>query len=457
MSDISLVIFKIIAALSAISLLILIHEFCHFIVARRCGVKILRFSIGFGKSLYTWKDRLGTEYRIAPILFGGYVKMLDSQETQLKSNELSKAFDRKPLLQRAAIVLAGPLGNFLCCLITFWLVFVIGFITPKPVIANILQNSPAATAGLLPGDEIHSIDKQHVNTWGDALFGMMTYFGENKKITISVRRGQEIITKPDSLNISSWQNSYFQNDLFKEIGIITYHPISSAIVDVVAKNTPASRAKMQQGDLILAIGKDKIRNWDDALESIKKHPEEIVQFTLQREGKILHILVTMGWKYGPGWGKVGYIGVKVKPVSWPPDMVLKEKYGPILAIFQSWQESAKLTAFNYLMFKKLFTGKISLRALSGPIMIYQSAAAAFDQGGIAYLNFIAILSLILAFTNLLPIPTLDGGYLVFFAIEAIRKKPVSLQWQTLIYRLGLIALLVLMVQATINDLSRIFS
>ncbi|MFA6409264.1 MAG: RIP metalloprotease RseP [Gammaproteobacteria bacterium] len=457
MLELSLAILKIIAILLAISLLILIHEFCHFIVARRCGVKILRFSIGFGKSLYTWKDRLGTEYRIAPILFGGYVKMLDSHEQKLHNKDKKFAFDQQSLSKRTAIVLAGPIGNFLCCLITFWLVFVIGFITPKPIIANILQGSPAAIAGLLPGDEIYSIDKQHVNTWGDALFGMMAYFGENKKITISVRRGQEIITKPDSLDISSWQNSYFQNDLFKEIGIITYHPLSPAIVDVVAKNTPAARAKLQRGDLILTIGKDKIRNWDDCLESIKKHPKENVQITLQRGERILHIPVAMGWKYGPGWGKVGYLGVKIKPVSWPPDMVRKEKYGPLLAIFQSWQESAKLTAFNYLMFKKLFTGRISLRALSGPIMIYQSAASAFDQGGIAYLNFIAILSLILAFTNLLPIPTLDGGYLIFFAIEAVRKKPVSLQWQTLIYRLGLIALLVLMVQATVNDLSRLFS
>lgn len=448
-------IFKILIFLFSIFILVMIHELCHFFVAKLRGVKILRFSIGLGKPLFTHIGKDGTEYVIAPIPIGGYVKMLDGNDKTIPNDEKHLSFDKKSILSRTLIVIAGPIGNILFAIFAFMFVSIIGIESPQPIIGKVLEGSIASSAGLKTGDVIAKINQENTYSWADVLLEAIPYIGENTKLSITVKRDSETITKPNSLSLGAWQSNIYQSDLLKDLGVVPYRPFVPAIISDVSKNGAAFHAGLEKNDKILSIDNNKINTWDELVEYVEKRPEQMVNVKIQRENKIFQRQFKTAEKYGLGWKKVGYLGIKSLPSKWPKEMLYKEKYSPTKSLTVALIKTWKFFKFNTILLTKLVTGKISLHVLGGPITILQTATFAFMQGVIVYIRFLAILSVTLAFTNLLPIPGLDGGHLLFLFCEAVKRKPIPIRYQLLFYRLGIIFLVVLMVRSLINDLMRL--
>lgn len=425
-------------------------------MARRLGVKVLSFSIGFGKPFYKWTGKDGTIYMLAPFLLGGYVKMLESTASGEKfSKQKHLFFDKKPLAYRAAIVIAGAFGNFILAIFFFWLVYSIGMEMPKTIISKVEPNSKAAYAQLLSGDEIISINQNITHSWSDVILEMLPFFGEKDQFSITIKRNNQIITKPNIFTFADLNPDFYQTDLLKDLGITPYHPILPAIIDSIKPDSPAAKSNLQKGDKIIALDKQPIKNWDDFMEKIKNRPSQTFPLEIERHNKILQLPITSGWRLGEDWGKIGYLGIAPLYVKWPENTIFIEKYDLLSALPKAFQQSSKFCHFNLLLFKKVLTGKISLHMLGGPLMIFQSASSALQQGFLVYMRFLAILNTTLVLANLLPIPGLDGGYFIFLSYEAIRRKPLSARSQLLFYRLGIIFLVIVMIQAMVNDLMRI--
>lgn len=446
---------SIVAFLFAISILALIHEYGHFLVARFFNIKVLKFSIGFGKPLFSWHGKNETEYLISAIPLGGYVKMLDSREGEVTNEELSFAFDHKPVLQRMLVVLSGPFTNIIFTILAFWLIFMIGLKSPKPIIGKVLPNTIASIAGIKNGDEIVAINKQKVINWQDILVAIFARIG-NKDILQVDTKAQDASIESHNLDLKNWHLDMLVLDPLRDLGIEPYHPNPPSIIKEIGKDSPALKAGFLQNDKVIAVNNIKVSDWDTLVEYIKNHPREKLNFVVLRHGKQLSISAITGWKYGEGWKKIGFLGISPVQMEWPKDFFIKQQYSPPLAIFHAFNNTFSFLHFNFIVIEKLITGKISILVLGGPISIFQSAASALNQGIIVYFTFLALLSLMLAFVNLLPIPGLDGGYVIFLLLEAIMKKPLSNAVQLLIFRLGLIFLALIMFQATLNDLMRLW-
>lgn len=452
-----LILYKIFSFLFAICILVLVHEYGHYLAACYFKVKVLRFSIGFGKPFYKWRNKKNqTEFCIAPILLGGYVKMLDSREGKVDPADLIYTFDHKPILQRAAIIAAGPFTNVIFALLAFWLVFVIGIKIPKPIIESVEPNSIASTAGLRGNEEIVSIDKYSTNNWKDVLLAMLARVGDKDVMYVKTQISPIEPVKTYSLDLAKWKIDQLQPNPLEDFGLVPYSPDAPPIIDKIAPDSPAAKSGLQIHDKILTINDKKMIGWNSIIRYIRKHPETKLNLKIDRENKIISISLVSGWKYGNGWKKIGYLGISSLPVKWPEQMLRLEKYSVIYALWPSWQEAFSLLRLNGIVLEKLLTGKISLKILGGPISIYQASTQALEQGGVMFISFLALISLTLALLNLLPLPGLDGGFFIFLLIEAIIRRPISLNVQILILRLGMILLLMLFLQATINDLMRMF-
>jgi regulator of sigma E protease len=444
--------------IGAIALLVIVHEWGHFFVARMCKVKILRFSIGFGKPLFCWRGKKeNTEYVFAPILLGGYVKMLDSRETKVSILERHLAFDHKNTWQRLCIILAGPLANFVLAILAFLLIFSVGFQMPKPIVGKILPNSLASIAGLHPNDEIVKIDSINTKNWQEVIIGMIARIGDSGTLTLQVQRNYPHIHHVDlHVDLVKWQTKALNPSPLQEFGIIPYHPAVKAVIGFVAKNSPAARIGLRINDYILVINGEKIKTWDDVNEYIKFNPLQRLDLMVSRDHHNLPISVILDWKFGPDWKQIGYLGIKSCAVTWPKEKLLQQKY-PILAAFvPAYNELQKYLNFNVMVLKKIITGKLSLRVLGGPITIFQTTTFAMQQGLIIFIGVLGIISATLGFINLLPIPSLDGGNCVMVLIETLLRKSLSFRVHLLILRLGMIVLFLILMQATYNDLMRIF-
>jgi regulator of sigma E protease len=449
------IIFSIIAFLFAISILVLIHECGHFLVARFFNVKVLKFSIGFGKPLFSWKGKNYTQYLISAIPLGGYVKMLDTREEKVAYALLPFAFDRKPVWQRILVVLAGPITNIVFTIFTFWLIFLIGINSPKPIIGKVLPNTIVSQVGIKSGDEIISIANEKVTNWQDVMLKVFAQIGEKNVLPVSVKDQDNIIKNYD-LDLKNWHLDMLQLDPLRDLGIEPYHPLLPTIINEIGKNSPAEKAGFLKNDKIIAIDNKNIQDWDEFVEYIKDRPKQQLNFSMERQGNKLQLQAITGWKFGNGWKKVGYLGINPIQKEWPKEYYVKQQYSIPLAFSHAFENTFVFLSFNFIVIEKLITGKISMLVLGGPISIFQSAAAALNQGIVVYFSFLALLSLMLAFVNLLPIPGLDGGYVIFLLLEAITKKPLPNSVQILIFRLGIIFLVLLMFQATLNDLMRLW-
>ncbi|MBX3709777.1 MAG: RIP metalloprotease RseP [Gammaproteobacteria bacterium] len=443
---------SIIGILITIFFVIGTHEYAHFTVARLLGIKVLRFSIGFGKTLLKWYDKKGTEYVIALIPLGGYVKMLDASEGTVSQDELHLAFNTQPYYKKFLVVLAGPLINILCALILYWMIFMIGFTTIKPIIGSVTADSIAANGGLEANQEIIKVDDYHTSTWAGFILRLIAHAGNQDQIKIEVRNSAG--TDTHLLDLSHWRLDGLVPDPLTSIGITPYAPTVPLIIGNIAANSPASSGELHLNDKVISINHQPVKNWDELITMITQHPDETVTFTIERQNKIITLPITIGYQRNLFFQKSGYLGVGPK-FTWPKELLNEVKYGPIEALPHAWRQLYDFTYFNFLLIGKLVTGKLSLQSLGGPITIFDTAGDALNYGFLSFISFLAFLSISIGVINLLPIPGLDGGHLFIQTIEFILRQPVPEQVTSILYRLGFTLILFILVIALVNDLLRL--
>lgn len=437
--------------LVALAILIVIHEYGHFWVARKCGVKVLRFSVGFGKPIWRKTGKDGTEYVLAPIPLGGYVKMLDEREADIAESERAQAFNRQSLSKRIAIVVAGPAANLLFAVLAYWFLFVTGIPGIKPIIGEVTPASYAATSGLVVGDEITQVDGRQTPTWNSAFKALLPKAEKGESAEVVVKSGgTELLYTLNVPQISIEQSG----QLLQLLGITPLRPQLAPVIGKTVAAGPADQAGLKSGDRLITADGVEIADWTGWVEKIKKSAGQHIAITFERSGK-LESLTLKPEVAEDGTGRIG-AGVDTDYSSIPADMVSEIRYGPLAAskeaVVQTW-------VFASTTLKSLFgmlTGQVSTKNLGGPISIAQIAGSSAEQGLVTFVSFLAMISITLGVLNLLPIPMLDGGHLALFLIEAVRGKPISEQAQINGQRIGLFLLLLLMFTAFFNDLTRLF-
>ena len=443
---------SIIGILLTVAIVIGIHEFSHFITARMLGVKVLRFSIGFGKKLFSWRDKKDTEYVVALIPLGGYVKMLDEGEGDVSKHDLPFAYNRQPFYKKFLIVLAGPISNLICAIFFYWLIFIIGFITPKPLIGKIDPGSIAAQAGLKANSEIIGIDTHETLLWPAIFLRIVAHAGDHDQLTITVKQDHRIQTH--TLNLANWVMDKLSPDPLGSLGLHPYTPPIPLIIGTMKQNSPATLSKLQINDKLIAINQKKLKNWDELIKIIEAHPQKTLIFSIERQGKILETPVKIGYQFSGFFQQEGFLGIGPQ-IKWPKDFFKTIQYGPGKALIKAWEEVVHFTYFNFMLIGKLVVGKISLQSLGGPITIFESAGDALNSGILSFLGFLAFISVSIGILNLLPIPGLDGSHLFIQLIEASTGKALPEKFLIALYRLGFLFILFIMVQAFINDILRL--
>lgn len=447
--------FTIISFVAALGILITVHEFGHFWVARRLGVKVLRFSIGFGPALWSRTGKVdATEYVVAAIPLGGYVKMLDEREEEVAEEELSRSFNQQSLAVRAAVVTAGPLFNFLFAIFAYWLVFVSGDVGTRPVIGEVLPTSIAAQAGFQVDDEILSVAGRDTGTWESVVYTLLSESAGSGDVTLRVRdaRGNEIRRQLPTGKLAGVMEA---NDFIGSVGLKVRRPVLPAVMGELVPGESAQRSGLQTGDRVLTIAGKPVSDWTGFVEYVRKHPDQTAEITLERAGQTMAMQLQIGNRK-LGDKVIGRIGAGVDV----PEGVLDEyrsevKLGPLDAVGASITKTWDMSVFMLRMLGRMITGKASLDNLGGPISIAQTAGKTASIGAVYFLKFLAIVSISLGVLNLMPVPVLDGGHLLFFLIEGIKGSPLSEQAQMLGQKAGLIALLLLMGLAFYVDISRL--
>ncbi|WP_233468223.1 RIP metalloprotease RseP [Zooshikella ganghwensis] len=451
----------ILAMIVALGLLVTFHEYGHFWVARRCGVKVLRFSVGFGKPLLSWYDRHGTEFVIAAFPLGGYVKMLDAREGPVAESDQSFEFTRKPVSQRIAIVVAGPVANFILAIIAFWLMLMIGIKALIPVIGEVKPESPAANANIRSGYEIVAVGDEQTVSWYDINIALLSYIGDTGKIPLTLRpfsEGNSSSSKgalvQHELAVDNWLAGVEQPKPLAALGISEFYPKIPAVVGELMEGYPAVKAGMKPGDEILSVNDKPVVDWSDWVQKVKKHPNQSLQVEIRRNGIRQVLTVTPGVKQSEA-GSIGFIGASPQAVSFPDNVFRDISYAPHDAFIVALSKTWSMTALTLSSIKKMIEGVVSVKNLSGPITIAKVAGDTARSGIESFLNFLAILSISLGVLNLLPIPILDGGHLVYYLIEWVKGSPVSQKAQEFGSRIGIALIITMMFVAFYNDLSRL--
>ena len=436
-----------------LGILVTLHEYGHFWVARRCGVKVLRFSVGFGKPLFSWYDKHGTEFAVAAIPLGGYVKMLDEREGPVPEELRDQAFTSKPPIQRIAIASAGPVANFIFAVFAYWLLSVVGVTHVAPIIGQIADESVAERAGLHEGMEIHAVDGHRVNSWRDVNMRILERAGEQGSISMEVSDGG--VRGNVSGELSGWRLSDDTPNPLAEFGITPWRPTIPPVLGQVSEGGRAQSAGLEPGDRVLAVNGESISNWFELVDAIRNAPEQTLQLTVARNGAERSVSVTPEARDAESGETIGFVGAGVEAITWPEDVLRDVSYGPFAALPVALSETWADTRLTLVAIKKMFTGLLSPTNLSGPITIARVAEASVSSGFEDFVRFLAYLSVSLGILNLLPVPVLDGGHIVYYTIEAIRGKPLSEQAQAFGLRIGMAMILTLMVFALYNDLMRL--
>ncbi|WP_342650745.1 RIP metalloprotease RseP [Pseudomonas sp. REB1044] len=446
--------YMIIGTLVALGVLVTFHEFGHFWVARKCGVKVLRFSVGFGTPLLRWHDRHGTEFVVAAIPLGGYVKMLDEREGDVPPALLGQSFNRKPVGQRIAIVAAGPIANFLLAILFFSLVAMLGSQQVRPVIGAVESGSLAASAGLMPGQEIVSIDGKPTNGWSAVNLQLVRRLGESGSLRVGVRDEGATLERQLEISLDHWLKGADEPDPIQSLGLRPWRPVLPPVLAEIDPKGPAAAAGMKTGDRLLALDGTAVSDWQQVVDRVRAHPKTQVQVRLERDGAQLELPVTLASK-GEGQAAAGYLGAGVKGGEWPANMLREVSYGPLEAVGEGLSRTWNMSVLTLESLKKMLFGELSVKNLSGPITIAKVAGASAQSGVGDFLNFLAYLSISLGVLNLLPIPVLDGGHLLFYLIEWARGRPLSDRVQGWGVQIGISLVIGVMLLALINDLGRL--
>lgn len=452
------------AFIVTLGILVTIHEFGHYQVARWCGVRVLRFSVGFGKPL--WRKQFvphGTEFILAAIPLGGYVKMLDERELNQAQEagetaehyteaELSNAFNRKSVYQRIAIVFAGPLANLLLAVLLYWILFVSGVTGLKPLIGEIQPNSSAYIANLRTGDLIVGIDDAPVKTWQEVRWILLEKSLESPSVQIEVL-DQSQATHKQTLSFEGISQEV-EADILAKLGLTVYQPNIPAIIGEVIAGSAAVKAGLSPGDLIISIDRVEINDWSQVVNYVKANPGKQLVFEIERDQQLLTLLATPE-SSRQGAEVMGRLGASVKLDQNKLDSLLIElQYSPWQALHKAMFKTWETALFSLKMLVNMVTGKVSWSGISGPVSIANFAGESAGMGLKAFLGFLALVSISIGLLNLLPIPMLDGGHLMYYIAEIIRGRPVSEQTMIIGQKIGLVILGVLMMVAIFNDLNR---
>lgn len=444
-----------------LGLLVSIHEYGHFQVAKWCGVKVLKFSIGFGKPL--WSKKFGrdqTEFVLAAIPLGGYVKMLDERELEngqvLATKDLSRAFNRQPVGKRIVIVLAGPAANLLLAIMLYWALFMMGVVGIKPVVGNVPDSSPAAIASIARGETIQKINGKKIATWQDARWVLLNESFKKKSVEIqAINSNHEIHLH--QLDLSSLNQDDYQTDILDKLGLGIFQPEIPARIGAVIKNSPAQIAGLKENDLVLIINNNKVRIWEDFVGEIRRHPNialdvmvlrgtEEIKLTLRPEAVIEH---------EQNIGRIG-AGLKFEQAELDRFLVTSH-YSAGTALLKATEKTWDTAIFSLKMLGNMVTGQASWKGISGPVTIASYAGQSANLGIKVFIGFLALISISIGVLNLLPVPVLDGGHLMYYVIEIFTGKPVSEATMIIGQKVGFSLLGLMMILALYNDINRLIT
>ena len=447
---------SVLAFLVALAILIAIHEAGHFWVARRLGVKVLRFSVGFGRSIWRRTGADGTEYRLALIPLGGYVKMLDEREGPVAAEELGRAFNRQPVAVRAAIVVAGPVANLLLAIALYWVVLCLGVPGMRTLIDEPAPGTAAALAGLHAGDEILSVNGAPTPTWEQLGINLVDAALDEGALEMQIRRAdasQRAVTLA-----ADWSGSLDDPARLNEfLGLAPYQPPLPAEVGTLQADGPAAHAGLQPNDRILAMDGVAVADWEDWVQRVRARPERTVGLDVARGGKVLHLTLRIGARQQDG-ASIGFVGLSPHvPEELQERLRAEYRYAPAAALPAAAQRTWQMSLMTLRMIGRMVTGQLGLENLSGPINIAQYAGYSAQIGLVSYLGFLAVISISLGVLNLLPVPVLDGGHLAFYLVEWVRGQPLSERIQQWGQQLGVVALVLMMGLAFYNDLVRLLA
>ncbi|GIU46954.1 zinc metalloprotease [Shewanella sairae] len=443
----------------ALGILIAAHEYGHFWVARRCGVKVERFSIGFGKAIWRKTGQDGTEYVLAMIPLGGYVKMLDERVDEVPEELKDQAFNRKSVWQRIAIVSAGPIANFLFAIVALYAMYLIGVPAVKPVIDSTIAGTPAAQIIVKEPMQVIAVGGQKVRDWEEVNLALAGHIGDSKvDVTVaplSRLEGASGDEKTYSLNTQGWKFNPEKELPITAIGLGMYRPSILPELGMVTEDGAAGLAGIKVGDTLVAIDGEKYKDWPRFVEIVQNSANKSITITVRRNGEQLKMTVTPKSRENAAGKLEGVIGVAPTAEPWPENMKVQLEYGFLesfpVAVDKTWQ----LVSVSIKMIGKLFTGDVSVKNLSGPISIAQGAGNSANVGLVYFLGFLALISVNLGIINLLPLPVLDGGHLLYYFVEVITGRPVPEKVQEIGFRIGAALLLMLMSVALFNDFSRL--
>lgn len=442
-----------------LGILIVVHELGHFAVASLVGVKVLRFSVGFGRPLVMarfGKDR--TEWAIAAFPLGGYVKMLDEREGPVDAPDLPRAFNRLPIAKRIMVVVAGPLANLFLAVLIYWLLFMHGAEELRPVLAAPPPASAAAASGLADGETVRSVNGKAVATWQEMRWELLAAAIDHKPATLEViDRRQEIASR--RIETQGLSSADLEADLMQRLGLQLYRPKLAPIVGRVIAGSVAETAGMRAGDIFLAVGGHQVDSWNEVATLISQAPGQQLRFELQRGGEKLALSATPASADADAGGRaVGRIGIMVKEdPRLRAEMLTTVRYGVLAAFAKAVTQTWDSSLFTLKMIGRMISGEASWKNISGPVTIADYAGQSASLGGSQYLKFLAIISISLGVLNLLPIPILDGGHLLYYVVEFFKGGPLSERVMEIGQQIGLFLLLMLMAFAFYNDINRLLS
>ena len=451
------ILYSIVAFVVALGVLVTIHEFGHFWVARTLGVKVLTFSVGFGRALWSRRPRDGeTEYVIAMVPLGGYVKMLDESEGEVAEHELHRAFNRKPLSTRVAVVVAGPAFNFLFAILVYWCMYMIGVEGLRPIVAETAPDSVAERAGFRPGDEVKSVQGADVETWQSAVQAIVAASLDDGSIGVEVlddaQRRRERTIDLGPIVIDDLTRGRF----FDRVGLAPARPTLPPVIGHVEAGRPAERDGLRPGDRVLQAAGEKVESWSDLVRIVRERPGDSFSVVVERDGARMAVRLTPDVEQGSDGSRFGRIGAGVsEPDSYVDRYFVTVRHDPWTALVRAIAKTGEISALTLRMMWKMVLLEVSLENLSGPIGIAEYAGASAQFGVSRFLEFLGIVSVSLGILNLLPIPLLDGGHLLYYAVEFLRGRPVSETSRFLGQRLGIALLVGLMGLALYNDLARL--